>query len=383
MSFFEGYVAGEPVQYVVRNDSSYAPAAISDLNEMMYSESKASQDKDLFQWMLIAGTAYRLVLPAVDDEYPFHMYTLDPRFTFVVYNNGIEHKPVMGGIITLDDQMNKHYSVYTDREYFEIFGGKIEKFERHALGVIPIFEYPLNKARLGAFEVVLPILDAINTVESNRVDGVEQFVQSFLKFTNCDISMDDYEEFLAKGAIKVKSVDGSNADVDIVSSELSQVQTQTLVDYMYQTVLTICGMPNRNGGTSTSDTGVATIFRDGWQSAESRAKAMEMMFKQSEVPMLKLVLRICRDTQGLSDELYQLQIKDIGIQFTRRNYENIQSKSQVLVTMLNNPKIHPRLAFEHCGMFTDPEDAYAMSEAYYQEEMKKWQPVEIDNEDNL
>jgi hypothetical protein len=39
--------------------------------------------------------------------------------------------------------------------------------------------------------------------------------------------------------------------------------------------------------------------------------------------------------------------------------------------MLQQPKIHPMLAFSHCGMFTDPESAYAMSMKYYEEEQKK------------
>ncbi|MDQ9869486.1 phage portal protein, partial [Acinetobacter baumannii] len=89
---------------------------------------------------------------------------------------------------------------------------------------------PANRARLGAFEIVLPLLDAINSVESNRMDGVEQLVQSFMKFINCDISKEEYQEFLELCGIRVKSNDGQNADVDMVSTELNQTQTQTLKD---------------------------------------------------------------------------------------------------------------------------------------------------------
>ena len=78
--------------------------------------------------------------------------------------------------------------------------------------------------------------------------------------------------------------------------------------------------------------------------------------------MLKLVLRICRDMSDL-----KLRLKDIDMKFTRRNYENIQSKAQVLDLMLNNPKVHPLLAYEHSGMFTDPESAYMLSMKYYEE----------------
>ena len=46
--------------------------------------------------------------------------------------------------------------------------------------------------------------------------------------------------------------------------------------------------------------------------------------------------------------------------------------------MLNNPKIHPELAFQYCGMFSDPASAYLQSKTYYEEEMKKWEPIEVD-----
>ena len=43
----------------------------------------------------------------------------------------------------------------------------------------------------------------------------------------------------------------------------------------------------------------------------------------------------------------------------------------MLTTMLSNDKIHPRLAFEHCGMFADPEIAYTASQEYAEERKKE------------
>ena len=101
------------------------------------------------------------------------------------------------------------------------------------------------------------------------------------------------------------------------------------------------------------------------------------MFKRSEKEVLRVVLKLC---EGLAD--LKLRLKDIDMKFTRRNYDNIQSKSQVLVSMLQQPKVHPLLAFTHCGLFSDPESAYTMSNAYYEEQMEKWEPVEVDEGDD-
>lgn len=372
VSFKVGYLCGEPIQYVGRTGSEAVSKAISELNEMMFSENKATQDKKVAEWQAICGTAYRLVLPDTrggEDDAPFEIYTLDPRDCFVVYSNEVGNKPMFAVKYCTTENNDYIYSVYTENHFWKIKNRDIVESFDYALGLIPIIEYPANTARLGAFEIVLPLLDAINTVASNRLDGIEQFVQAFVKFVNCDITSEDFDKLKDLGAIKVKSSEGQQADVDIVTSELNQMQTQTLVDYLYQTVLTICGMPSMsNGSTSDSSNNGAVILKNGWQGAETRAKDSELMFKESEQIVLKLILRIIRDTQGLSDELYSLRLKDIECRFTRRNYDNILSKSQVLVSMLSQNKIHPRLAFAHCGLFTDPEDAYRVSEQYAQEQ---------------
>ena len=378
VSFKVGYQVGEPVQYVSRTTTAEAMNSVMKLNEFMFSEDKAAQDQEVVEWQTIGGTAYRMVLPdqtGEEDECPFEMYTLDPRSTFVAYSTGLGNKPILAGTKYKKNGQDE-WTLYTDRKYFIIRDGKIIRDEPHAYWMIPIFEYPANHARLGAFEIVLPLLDCMDNVLSNRMDGVEQEIQAFIKFINCDIDEKDFQAMKEMGAIKVKSVQGQNADVDVVTTELNQDQTQTLVNDIYQRILTICGMPNRNGGTSTSDTGNAVIFRDGWETAESRAKDFEHTFKRSEKNMLRLVLRIVRELSGV-----ELKLSDIDMKFTRRNYENIQSKSQVLTTMLSNPKIHPKLAFEHCGMFSDAESAYKESEKYYSEVMKQVEP-QHDPEDN-
>lgn len=371
VSFKVGYICGEPIQYVGRTTDENVTADVIALNEYMFLEDKAGKDQSLFEWQMIGGTSYRIVLPNKNyepesDSSPFTIRTLDPRDTFVVYAYGLAEDPLLAVKYYTDDNNINHYYAYTKDTMYTVEGDNLVKSEPHALGSIPIVEYPANNARLGSFEIVLHLLDAINNVSSNRMDAIEQTVQAFIKFVNCDITAEDFQALKDMGAIKVKSVDGAPADVDSVNTDLNQDQTQTQKDDLYNAVLTICGIPNRNGGSSTSDTGKAVLLRDGWSLAEARAKDSENMFKPCERQMLKIVFKICNSMADMN-----LRQKDIEIQFTRRNYDNIQSKAQVLVQMLNNPKIHPLLAFQSSGVFVDPEAAYKLSMEYYEEQMKK------------
>lgn len=372
VSFKTSYLIGEPVQYVGTTEE--VAGEVSELNTLMRARNKHMLDKQIADWQHICGTAYRMVLPSSDGIAPFGIWSLDPRRAFVVYRANHERKPLMGVYATcVSDLSIPRYCVYTDKFYCEIESNTIVRssFKQHSLGMVPIIEYPANSARLGAFEIVLAPLNAINMIESNRVDGVEQFVQSLMKFINCDIDEEKFKALAELGAIKVSSPEGKKADVEIITSELNQQQTQVIVSDMYDTILTICGMPNRNGGGgSTSDTGRATEIRDGWASANERAKDSEVMFSASEMETLRLVLRILRDSTGYEGSL---AIKNLDIKFTRRNFADIQSKSQVLISMLSQPKIHPKLAFTHSGMFSDPEAAYLMSKEYAEEMERKMQ----------
>lgn len=388
-SFKTGYLCGEPIQYISRNADDTVSKNINRLNDMMLVESKAAKDKELLDWCHEVGTGYRMVLPSNDKEFesPFEIYTLDPRYTYVIYSSKIGNKPLAGIVCGKNNEGETIHTVYTPKLFMEVKNGKEVVSEKtHSLGRIPIIEYPANSMRLGSYETVLPILDAINTVTSNRVDGVEQFVQSLIKFINCEIDKDSFLALQQLGAIQIKSTDGQNADVEIMTQELNQTQTQTLVEHMYQTVLTICGMPNRNGnGSSTSDTGAASLLRDGWTLAEARAKDSELMFKRSERELLKIVLHICKTTNADMD----IKLSDIETKFTRRNYENIMVKSQVLCQMLDNPKIDPKYAYTSCGMFTDPEEAYqagmkwfAQREAKAEADAKKMSDSNMASEGN-
>lgn len=370
VSFKSGYLMGEPLQYVSRGNGNDLTDSINKLNEYVFAEEKPAKDKELADWFHICGTSYRIVLPdntGDEDEAPFEIYTLDPRNTFVVYYNGLGEKPILGVRYVTDENGKIHYSCYSKYYYFEIVDSVVVEAKPHILGDIPIIEYPLNTARLGAFEIVIPLLDAINLTDSNRVDGVEQFIQALMLFHNVDISSEDYKQLREEGAIKYKDIDNQlKAEVKYLTNSLNQGETQTLVDHMYETVLTICGMPNRNGGSSTSDTGAAVIMRDGWSAAEARAKDSELMFKKSERILLKIILNICHTLTDMT-----LKVCNIEIRFTRRNYENILQKAQVLDLMLKNPKIHPQLAFAHSGLFVDAELAYSMSKEYAEKEEKK------------
>ena len=381
VSFKMGYGFGEPVQYIRHGKDETLSDEVNTLNEYMFLADKHAADSELAEWLYVCGFGMRMLLPGPNADEPFKIYTLDPRHSFVVRYNGLGEPVVMGVKAIIRENGMAVYSVYTKDRYFEIENGVITKNQAHVLGDVPIFEYPANQARLGAFEIVLSTLDAINELESNRMDDVVQFVNAILAITGG--TMD--EETLAKLKEYTMLCLPEGVDAKYISTSLQQNDIQVLIDDLTDSYLTICGIPNRNGGSSTSDTGSAVIMRDGWQNAESQMKSVELQYKKSDNRFLRMALRILKDMTGV-----KLEPRNVEIKFSRRNYDNLQTKSQVLTTLLNSPKVHPELAYYHCGMFLDPESAYLQSkewweanEAKMQEQMAAESEEETDDPDSL
>nr|DAK39226.1 MAG TPA: Portal [Caudoviricetes sp.] len=365
VSFKTGYLLYSPIQYASKSNGQ--SDEISTLNSYMDIKNKVTIDKEVVDYMHICGVGVKILLQSDDgDDIPFDMYSADPRDTFVIYSATLIGEPPIMGVrhyIDVDSTgvlKTNVYECYTKDMYYKIREEQIVQQAGNALKQIPIIEYPLNNARIGAFEIVLSLLDAINNVQSNRNDGIEQFVQSLLLFHNVDIDTEKVETLNEIGAIKFRDINPSlQGEIKYLVSQLDQTNTQTLVDDLVDSVLAIVGMPPTKNNGSSAETGMATIMQDGWYLAEARAKDTENLFKASERQLLKLVTYICNNTSDL-----KLDYKDIDIKFTRKNYENIQSKVQVLIAMLQNEKIAPRLAFATANLFPDSEGAWIESKEY-------------------
>lgn len=392
VDFKVSYLLGSAFAYVSDKDKSKATAL---LNDYMNQVGKETLDRELIEWNHICGTAYRYVQakePSTVEkgDAPFELFTLDPRNTAVIYSSTFKKTRMASFTYTVSDTDGqiKNFVVYTKKWIFtyteenKTDKPRITAFSQVAnpLGEIPIYEYPANNARLGAFETVLPMLDAYNRITSNDVDGVELQIQSFLKFINCDLDRDALANLKEFGAIKIKSIDGAPADVDTVKTDYSYDGANITKEDIYRNILLICGMPIVGNGKSFSANNGAAALVSGYSQAEAKAKASETMFTGSERVMLNLVLQICK-TVG-KDKL-NIRSSDIECKSPRTNYENMQVKAQVLCEMLNTPRVHPKLAFESCGLFSDPENAYLISDKHYQDELKKWEIKDTPDEDGV
>lgn len=366
--FTVGYQAGNPINLVARSVSAeekHSDKRIMKLNEMLAEENKQAKDIELFRNFHICGVAYAMILPkdVQTGTSPFDYLVLDPRNTFIVYSNDAYEKPMVAVTYSVLKNGSKRVTAYTN-DYVYDFGvnssGGTQNFKivPNILRMIPIIEFSANSDYAGCFEKAIPLMDAINDINSNRVDDIEQFVQSILWVHNAELSEEGKAELKENGGIlQTKSVgNGADAKVNYLTQTLNQNETQTYVDYLYKQVLQICGVPSREK-SSGGNTGSAMYLSNGYEQAESRAKAMESMYSRSMLQVVELILRICKLTTGVDADVKQLETRFIDVEFSRDRTYDLASRTNALATLVNTG-IEPLHAMRTVDLFNDVETVY-------------------------
>lgn len=368
VEFKKSFVFGKPIQYVQRGD--VANVEVGALNSYMLAEDKYPKDTELAEDLYITGIGHRLVLPDINEDSPFSIENLDSKTTFIVYSSSLPHKKLFGCTYTrgIKDSTIRG-SIYTNNAFYKLTSGSpnmafdVKFIKWHVLGEIPIFEYYLNKSRLGIIEIVMDILNTLNRITSDEMDGLEQYVQSLLVFINQDIDKEDYEGLLDLGAVTIATTDPSRpADLKLLSNEIRHDNTKIIHDRLFNIALNIVGIPKNSDKASGGDTGQARYLGEGWTMADARADGDEMEFKRCSKPELKMILRICR--LAPNSEINTLTLKDIDQKFTRNKSDNFLVKSQGMMNQIQSG-VSPDVAMTTSGLYSDPNETFNKSIEFY------------------
>lgn len=383
--FKVGYVFGDPIQYVSLTDTQ--KEELDQLNRFMRNNDKPSKDKDLSQDWYETAQGYRWVMPYDNEDKPFIIENIDPKFAFVVYSTDIGNTELFGNFLTKRKDDIYEIKSYTKRNVYTYtcnftekaktpeYEIKLIKVEVNPLGDIPIIEYKLNKNRVGLVELVIGMTDALNLITSSDLDDIEQFVQSLLVFINQEVDKETLIALLEVGAIQIMSNDPARpAKVELLSQKLLHSETRILYDRIYNNMLTICGVPRMTDKASSGDTGQARLIGEGWSMADERAKQDELSFKISDKKVVDLALKICKSKPNKTN-IRNLKTSDIEIKFTRNRSDNMMTKAQTLLN-LKTANVEPTIAYTIVGLFSDPNEAVKASKAYFGDDFWKAEVVE-------
>lgn len=358
VQFRVGQTYGEPIQFISRKDDETINKSVDMLNDFMADANKQEKDIKAGEWQSATGTSFKAIQPKDNGDIPFRIVAPTPMNTFVIYNENTE-EPILA-VQELKDIDGNHYKMaFSETMSFRIENSNVVETKLHTYGQIPIVEFPNNHERISDIELVIGMLDAINNMQSNRMDGVEQFVQYWVKFINCDIDKETFEQMKMSHALAVKSNNKDNkADVEIMTQELNQTQCQVAKEDLWDNTLSILAIPNKQGNTG-GDTQGAVELRNGWDFSKTRAKLKDPVVKTAEKRLAMVVLNVLR----LAGEDLKLSIRDFDVQINHSPQDNMYTKAQTLTVLLQSG-IHPLVAIKTVGLWGDAEKTFLLSKPY-------------------
>lgn len=361
--FHVGYQFGSPVTFVQRAKDDFTKAdakqddkRVAMLNEMLWEQGKFSKDIELAHDFKATGLGYMLAYPKLEesnDIAPFDLAVLNPLNTYCVYANDAYRKKMMAVTYSwLEDEGVARATVYTSDRIYTLLDGEIIEKKPNILGVIPIVEFKNDMNRQACFEPTIPLQDALNIANSDRVNDLAQYVQAILWLHNCRIDDTQVDTLRDAGLIQTTTTaDGKEAKVTYVTASLNQAETQSLIDYMYSQMLEIAGVPGRDSA-SGGNTGAAILLSNGWQLAETMAKTAEPIFAKSEMELLEVIIAIFNNSPNVPEELKELRKSDVLVKFSRNKTYDLVSRTSALSNMLNMG-IDPGKAIAVVDIFDD------------------------------
>lgn len=355
VDFKKTYLLGKPIQYVQLNDAG--ESEISALNKFVRYENKKAKDLLLYEDVLACGHGFRYTNKDnsdFKDEAPFELINCPVEDTEVIYSSGLGHEQLFSYIKTnmkyVDSYIDKEGNEVTedkDYEEYTVYLRNLQIVINNKSGVmqvvgnpIPLLwnehiitEYYTNEKRISLIELGKDLFNDINYLESLDKDDMEQFVNAIMVFTNAEVSSEDLSSIKELGAVCINSTDQKKASIDLLQGRLNANDTQTYYNRLLTALHQILGVPiaSDSGSVVSGDTGKAKLTGQGFTSAGIRAEGDETMFGMCDFNSLKVILAICRDTDGSG--ITTIKASDIDTKFQRDMSDNLLVKTQGLMNL--------------------------------------------------
>lgn len=231
-----GYLLGKPVDYQAAEGQEEALDRVLEA----YDEADVqSVDAELAKDASIYGTGIEMIY--ADDEAKPKTAALDAESAFVVYDDTVENRPMLGVRFAEKRDISGTRTgwtvwAYTERAETRYTASELtgpytqEEYRAHYFGGVPMVEYWNGEDEQGDFEGVMTLIDAYDTLESDRINDKEQFVDALLVLTGCRMETNENGETPGQQLRKEKLLylPDSDAKAEYLCRSLTETDVEVL-----------------------------------------------------------------------------------------------------------------------------------------------------------
>lgn len=179
-----GWLLGEGARYELQDN----PEGLKALLRLLDACQADQVDASLAQQQAVYGRAVSLCYQGEGGA--CRLTALDPRSAFVVYDDTVEQRPLYGVLLQPARGSGQgRLSVYTRERVLHyacssfLEAGRLTGAIPHHFGRVPMVEYRNDLEERGDFEAVLPLIDAYDLLNSDRLNDRAQFADALLVLT--------------------------------------------------------------------------------------------------------------------------------------------------------------------------------------------------------
>lgn len=262
-----GYFMGSPVTYENTGESDIEPLLVAFDNATV-----DDTDAELALDLSINGLAYEYIY--VKDGV-LKTKVLDATNSFMVVDDTIEENELFGVYYwkKKDDKNGKvRYvaTIMTENYVYDMVligeddDKKLKNKRKHMMGEVPLIEYQNNKYAIGDFEQQIPLIDAYNTLMSDRINDVEQFIDAILIIYGASLGDDDEETAAAAKELRDNKLLElpEDAKAEYLSRILDENGMEVLRKAIKEDIYTFSHVPNiTDENFSGNSSGVAMEYK--------------------------------------------------------------------------------------------------------------------------
>ncbi len=321
-----GYLVGAPVQYSLQDH----PAAFEQLVGVLRRCDTQSIDAELAVDAAVYGKAVELCY--ADHQAKPRVAQADPRHAFVVYDDTVEHRPLLG--ITISDVLDKNLkkaservTVCTDTLIVHMERRASEapvelSRQAHYFGGVPMTEYWNNADESGDFEAVLPLIDAYDALQSDRINDKQQFTDAIMVLkgvgalqsedAETDLDPDDPAASALAASRRLRHtrtlfLPGDGADAGFITKPDSESGSELLRKSLADDIHKLSFVPDLTDAKFASDaSGVAMRYK--LLGFEQRTKIKERWFREALRTRLHRLAHFMRVQGAAAFDVDQVQI---------------------------------------------------------------------------
>lgn len=371
-----GYFMGNPITYSNSGEQDIGPL-LTAFDEANVDDVDADNALD----MSIYGVGYEYVYAKEGEATPISK-NISPLSTFIIVDDSIEENELCGVyyykrknsvensytyVATVSTE-NFTYVLNIDDSGADIPRPVTEEPERHFFGEPQIIEYLNNKEAIGDFEQQIPLIDAYNTLMSDRINDKEQFIDAVLVLYGALLGDDEEEVSEAQRQLRKEKLLELPVDAkaEYLLRQMDENGAEVLRKAIKEDIYNFSHVPNfMDENFAGNVSGVAMEYK--LLGLEMITKVKERQYKKG----LKKRIRLYCNFLGMKAAM--METGSIMASFSRALPKNLQELSQIVANLQNN--VSAKTLLKLLPFVEDPD--------YEIKEVKKQKAEEVKRQQDL